>query len=108
MSGKIHQNFITLVALGFLTLSRQNKSQSEPQISEKLIELNLGRGFSRNWSNFCAPPTIFASWHFADVSQALLIWIVSKSDCIKRKCCLSLQYMILMIERNACKGRGES
>ena len=90
-----------------LTLTRRNKSQKWAA-SQRKADRTQGRGLSRNWSNFWAPPTFFASWHFVDVSYALLACIVSKLHCIKRQYCLPLQNMILMIERNACRGRGES
>ena len=93
--------------LTHLTLTRWNKSQKWAA-SQRKADRTQGRGLSRNWSNFWAPPTFFASWHFVDVSYALLACIVSKLHCIKRQYCLPLQNMILMIERNACRGRGES
>ena len=53
--------------LTHLTLTRWNKSQKWAA-SQRKADRTQGRGLSRNWSNFWAPPTFFASWHFVDVS----------------------------------------
>ena len=84
--GKYIRISLLWMAPGLQTLTRQSECQSEPQVSEKLIQVNLGCGLSRNWSNFWAPPTFLASWHFVDVPRSSLVCIVSKLRCIKRQC----------------------
>ena len=84
--GKYIRISLLWMAPGLQTLTCQSECQSEPQVSEKLIQVNLGCGLSRNWSNFWAPPTFLASWHFVDVPRSSLVCIVSKLRCIKRQC----------------------